>query len=97
MDKNPIEMFEELIRSKRLEVSDGVILTCGEAINPTIRLGQSDNIEVIFSSPYPYLLISKLGPVPIHEIKRKVNSVSINKDSYTISIDDFPDITKSRS
>jgi len=91
-----LKLLEELLEKKRLEVSDGAAISCAETINLSISRVQSGQIIITFGSPYPYLLISKLGPISITEIKRKVNSISINKDSYTLSIDDFPDITRSR-
>lgn len=94
-DKNPLEMIESLLENKILKLSDGASVICGEHINLTISRSAPNTI-ITFSSPYPYLLISKLGPVPISEIKRKVNSVSIGPSSYTVSVDDFPDITRAR-
>lgn len=94
---NYLELLEELLENKRLEVAEGSAVSCAETINLSISRVAAGQTLITFSSPYPYLLISKLGPVRISEIKRKVNSISINKESYTLSIDDFPDITKSRT
>ncbi|HRA10054.1 MAG TPA: hypothetical protein PKX31_00200 [Chitinophagaceae bacterium] len=88
-----INSITELIIKKELIIEDGVKIICGDKVRP-IFFSDGENIVIDFEAPFVYLIISKLGPVTIFEIKRKINKIIIGPKTYTIDIADFPNITR---
>lgn len=87
-----IRTLIDLLNSKSIDV-DGYEIQCGDSINTRITSTKT-GIKILFDSPFIYVVIKKLGKVNIFDIKRKINSLTIEEKSITIDIDDFPDITK---
>lgn len=94
-DKDPFELLKELLSTKKIEVADGVEMICGEEINVTLRLS-GQKVIIDFGAPFVFINIDKLGPLDIFDIKRRVNHIEVDQDTYTLNIDNFPDITKPR-
>ena len=87
-----LEMLEKLIKDKTYNVMEGIVLSCSEQINISIFRRGADTV-VKFGAPFLYVHLTKFG---ILEIKRKVDSIRFSPKTYTISIDNFPDITRNR-
>lgn len=90
-----IDILEKLIKDKVVTLSDSADLICGDAVNTSIY-GHGDSIIIKFMSPFVYLIVKKLGSINIVDIKRKVDSIRIDKENITVVVDNFPDISKSR-
>ena len=96
MSKNYLQIFETLVKEKSVEISDGVLLKCGEEINLSI-FKDGDNVKVKFGSPSVQVFISKLGPAKLLNVVRPtVEHIVITEKSYNISIDNGPDFEVER-
>jgi hypothetical protein len=85
-------MLDKLLKDKQYVVTEGVTISCAEQINISIFRKGTETI-IKFGSPFVYVHLSKFN---ILEIKRKVDSIKFGPKTYTICIDNFPDITKNR-
>lgn len=94
-DKDPFDLVRELLQNKKAIISDGIEMLCGEEISLTIR-ASAQGIIIDFGAPFVFINIDKLGPVDIFDIKRRLKSIYVSQDNYTLNIDNFPDITKPR-
>ena len=93
-----VNMLEDLVKNKSAEVSDGVTLKCGEEINLSIFKHESvDAVVIKFHSPSVRVEISKMGPLNlVNALRPTVESITITKKSYKISVDNAPDVEVSR-
>lgn len=87
-----IKTLIDLLNTKSICL-DGYEIQCGDSINTRIT-STGSGVKILFDSPFIYVLIKKLGKINIFDIKRKINSITIEEKRVTIDIDDFPDITK---
>lgn len=93
---NYINLFEQLVKNREVEVSDGVTLKCGEEINLSI-LKDKGNVVIKFGSPAVQVHVSKMGPINlINVIRPTVESITITEKSFKISVDNAPDMEISR-
>jgi hypothetical protein len=95
---NYLGMLEDLIKTKSVQVSDGIVLKCADEINLSIfKHASMDAVVIKFHSPSVKVEISKMGPLNLINVLRPtVESITISKRSYKISIDNAPDIEVSR-
>lgn len=93
---NNIGILEELIIKKRCQISDGVFLVCGPEVNLKI-FNENDNVKISIGSPSVKIEVHKMGIITLSKLLRPtIESITITKDSYIISIDNAPDIEVKR-
>ena len=92
----PIDLFEQLIKNKTVEVSDGVNIKCGDEINLVI-CSEDGNPVIKFGSPAVQVFITKMGPMRLlNAVRPTIKSITITDKSFKISVDNAPDIEVSR-
>ena len=90
-----LDQLEELIDKRELILEKGSKLVCGDKVRPVIS--RQNGVTIIeFDAPFIYLIIEEMGGINIIDIKRKVDKIKLTKESITLVIDSFPDITRSR-
>lgn len=91
-----IDLFEELVKNKTVEVSDGVNIKCSDEINLTI-FTKDDQVIIKFGSPAVQVYISKMGPLRLlNAVRPTLESITITDKSFKISVDNAPDMEVSR-
>lgn len=92
-----IQSIISLLKDKKLDLDKdkSAYAQCGEEINSKLYL-KGDSVFLDFSSPYPYIVIDKVGGLNVFDITRKIIGVEIGPTYYTLRIDGFPDITRDR-
>lgn len=91
-----IDLFEELVKNKTVEVSDGVNIKCGDEINLVI-FEENGNPVIKFGSPAVQVHISKMGPLRLlNAVRPTIESITITDKSFKISVDNAPDMEVSR-
>lgn len=91
-----ISIFEELVKNKTVEVSDGVVMKCGDEINLTI-FSKDNEVVIKVGSPAVQVFISKMGPMRLlNAVRPTLESITITDKSYKISVDNAPDMEVSR-
>jgi len=91
-----LDTLETLLKTKELQLEDGVKLVCGEKIRPVLSYANGVT-SIEFESPFVYIVLEKLGKINIFDIKRKINRIEIGPKTITLVIDSFPDITRDRN
>jgi hypothetical protein len=91
-----VKVLEELITKKRCQISDGVFLSCGHEVN--LRIFNDDGeVKISVGSPSLNVEIHKMGMITLSKMLRPtIESVTITKDAYIISVDNAPDIEVKR-
>jgi hypothetical protein len=91
-----IDLFEQLVKNKTVEVSDGVNIKCGDEIN--LVISEEDGNPVIkFGSPAVQVYITKMGPMRLlNAVRPTIQSITITHKSFKIGVDNAPDIEVSR-
>jgi hypothetical protein len=93
---NLIDLFEELVKNKTVEVSDGVNIKCGDEINLVISSEDGDPV-IKFGSPAVQVFITKMGPMRLLNVVRPtLKSITITDKSFKISVDNAPDMEVAR-
>lgn len=91
-----IDLFEELVNNKTVEVSDGVNIKCGDEINLVIS-SENGNAVIKFGSPAVQVYISKMGPMRLlNAVRPTIQSITITDKSFKISVDNAPDMEVAR-
>jgi hypothetical protein len=91
-----IDLFEELIKNKTVEVSDGVNIKCGDEINLVIS-SEDGNPVIKFGSPAVQVFITKMGPMRLlNAVRPTIQSITITDKSFKISVDNAPDMEVAR-
>lgn len=91
-----IDLFEELVKNKTVEVSDGVNIKCGDEINLVIS-SENGNPVIKFGSPAVQVYISKMGPMRLlNAVRPTIQSITITDKSFKISVDNAPDMEVAR-
>ncbi len=91
-----IDLFEELIKNKTVEVSDGVNIKCGDEINLVIS-SEDGNPVIKFGSPAVQVFITKMGPMRLlNAVRPTLKSITITDKSFKISVDNAPDMEVAR-
>ncbi len=91
-----IDLFEELIKNKTVEVSDGVNIKCSDEINLTIS-SHNDEVVIKFGSPAVQVFITKMGPMRLlNAVRPTIQSITITDKSFKISVDNAPDMEVAR-
>lgn len=91
-----IDLFEELVNNKTVEVSDGVNIKCGDEINLVIS-SENGNPVIKFGSPAVQVYISKMGPMRLlNAVRPTIQSITITDKSFKISVDNAPDMEVAR-
>ena len=91
-----IDLFEELVKNKTVEVSDGVNIKCGDEINLVIS-SENGNAVIKFGSPAVQVYISKMGPMRLlNAVRPTIQSITITDKSFKISVDNAPDMEVAR-
>jgi hypothetical protein len=91
-----IDLFEQLVKNKTVEVSDGVNIKCGDEIN--LVISEEDGNPVIkFGSPAVQVYITKMGPMRLlNAVRPTIQSITITDKSFKISVDNAPDMEVAR-
>lgn len=89
MDFNFLEIFETLVLEHKVEVKEGVVLTCGDEINPKIYR-KDGKVVIEFGAPFPYLHITKMGLDISNLVKPKVNKIELTKTNINIWLSILP-------
>jgi hypothetical protein len=93
---NLIDLFEQLVKNKTVEVSDGVNVKCGDEINLTIS-SHNDEVVIKFGSPAVQVFISKMGPLRLlNAVRPTIESITITDKSFKVSVDNAPDMEVKR-
>jgi hypothetical protein len=93
---NLIDLFEELVKNKTVEVSDGVNIKCGDEINLVIS-SEDGNPVIRFGSPAVQVFITKMGPMRLlNAVRPTLKSITITDKSFKISVDNAPDMEVAR-
>lgn len=93
---NHVKIFEDLVLNKKCEIADGVFLSCGNEINIKV-FNSNGTVKITIGSPSLSIEIHKMGMIALSRIlKPTIESVTITKDSYIISINNAPDIEVKR-
>jgi hypothetical protein len=93
---NLIDLFEELVKNKTVEVSDGVNIKCGDEINLVIS-SEDGNPVIKFGSPAVQVFITKMGPMRLlNAVRPTLKSITITDKSFKISVDNAPDMEVAR-
>jgi hypothetical protein len=91
-----IDLFEELVKNKTVEVSDGVNIKCGDEINLVIS-SEDGNPVIKFGSPAVQVFITKMGPMRLlNAVRPTLKSITITDKSFKISVDNAPDMEVAR-
>ena len=91
-----IDLFEELVKNKTVEVSDGVNIKCGDEINLVIS-SEDGNPVLKFGSPAVQVFITKMGPMRLlNAVRPTLKSITITDKSFKISVDNAPDMEVAR-
>lgn len=91
-----IDLFEELVNNKTVEVSDGVNIKCGDEINLVIS-SENGNPVIKFGSPVVQVFITKMGPMRLlNAVRPTIQSITITDKSFKISVDNAPDMEVAR-
>jgi len=91
-----IDLFEELVKNKTVEVSDGVNIRCGDEINLVVS-SHNDEVVIRFGSPAVQVFISKMGPLRLlNAVRPTIESITITDKSFKISVDNAPDMEVKR-
>lgn len=91
-----IDLFEELVKNKTVEVSDGVNIKCGDEINLVIS-SENGNPVIKFGSPAVQVFITKMGPMRLlNAVRPTIQSITITDKSFKISVDNAPDMEVAR-
>ena len=91
-----VKVLEELITKKRCQISDGVFLVCGHEVNLRI-FSENDSVKITVGSPSLKVEIHKMGMMTLSKILRPtIESITITKEAYVISIANAPDIEVKR-
>lgn len=91
-----IDLFEELVNNKTVEVSDGVNIKCGDEINLVIS-SENGNPVIKFGSPAVQVFITKMGPMRLlNAVRPTIQSITITDKSFKISVDNAPDMEVAR-
>ena len=91
-----IDLFEELVKNKTVEVSDGVNIKCGDEINLVIS-SENGNPVIKFGSPAVQVYITKMGPMRLlNAVRPTIQSITITDKSFKISVDNAPDMEVAR-
>ena len=86
-----LKEFEQFIKTKELEISDGVFLVCKEEVRLVIY-AKDDTVIVEFEAPFAYLLVKKIGPKRLlNVLEPKVKQICIKESSIVIQLSNFPD------
>lgn len=90
---NSLKDFETLVKTRELEVEDGVFIHCGEEIKLSIfHNKENDSVIIKFDAPFAYLRVKKLGPKRlVNLLDPKIELVEIKEKSIRIELSNFPD------
>jgi hypothetical protein len=94
MDRDILNKLFVLLKSKKIEVKEGIYLKVGEEIKIRLYMGNPTTLYCDFESPLPFLIIDKPGGFDIWDIEKNVESIHLTKESYTLVVKGFPDVTR---
>lgn len=82
-----LSTLETLIKDKKVEIQDGVFLTCEkQTIKPNLYF-KDNNIVIEFEAPFIYLHIEKIGIKKLLNIVNpRIESITIKEKSFDIKL-----------